>query len=119
VSRSSKLRTGIVTVETGGIFQLFWDRRCLELHLVYFYVKHFACECCILDLLVTLNEIALSMQQFQWELKLHPGAMSPACGGFRPDDPTQINKFLLMRTYMMSMEVCHQILFSGSRVFIS
>jgi len=58
-------------------------------HLVYFDVKHFACECCILDLLVTLNEIALSMQQFQWELKLHPGAMSPARGGFRLDDPNQ------------------------------
>jgi CBF1 interacting corepressor len=58
-------------------------------HLVDFYVKHFACECCIPDLLVTLIEIALSMQPFQWELKRQPGAMSPARGGFRPDDPNQ------------------------------
>jgi hypothetical protein len=58
-------------------------------HLVDFYVKHFACECCIPDLLVTLIEIAISMQPFQWELKRQPGAMSPARGGFRPDDPNQ------------------------------
>jgi len=29
------------------------------------------------------------LYQFQWELKLHPGAMSPARGGFRLDDPNQ------------------------------
>ncbi|KAH9565014.1 hypothetical protein CY35_04G055200 [Sphagnum magellanicum] len=30
-----------------------------------------------------------SDEPFQWELKRQPGAMSPARGGFRPDDPNQ------------------------------
>lgn len=29
------------------------------------------------------------LQPFKWELKNQPGAMSPARGGFRPDDPNQ------------------------------
>jgi hypothetical protein len=29
------------------------------------------------------------MQPFKWELKQQPGAMSPARGGFRKDDPNQ------------------------------
>lgn len=29
------------------------------------------------------------VQPFKWELKNQPGAMSPARGGFRPDDPNQ------------------------------
>ena len=28
-------------------------------------------------------------QPFKWELKNQPGAMSPARGGFRPDNPNQ------------------------------
>lgn len=28
-------------------------------------------------------------QPFKWELKQQVGAMSPARGGFRPDDPNQ------------------------------
>ena len=31
----------------------------------------------------------LHLQPFKWELKSRPGAMSPARGGFRPDDPNQ------------------------------
>jgi hypothetical protein len=29
------------------------------------------------------------VQPFKWELKSQPGAMSPARGGFRPDDTNQ------------------------------